>query len=149
MELALEVKFHLELHWVTRPWLRTLTKGSDVKYVFPLTKGSDVKTYFRGVGIYRFLRPQGRFTDFNIWDYALESATITQIADLICDEPAAGNIFTWSALATYEVTAQVRPLGCLEETGNVYENKHINKQTNKNVQSSWLVSTRYESIRVV
>ena len=35
MELALEVKFPLDFHWVTRPWWRTLTNGSDVKYVFP------------------------------------------------------------------------------------------------------------------
>ena len=35
MELALEEKFYLDFHWVTRPWRRTLTSGSDVKYVFP------------------------------------------------------------------------------------------------------------------
>ena len=34
MELALEVKFYLDFHWVTRPWRRRLTNGSDVKYVF-------------------------------------------------------------------------------------------------------------------
>ena len=34
-ELALEVKFHLDFHRVTRPWQRTLTNGSDFKYVFP------------------------------------------------------------------------------------------------------------------
>ena len=51
MELALQVKFYFDFHRVTRPWRRTLTNGSDVKYVFPLTNGSDVKnTYFRGVG---------------------------------------------------------------------------------------------------
>ena len=33
MELALEVKFYLDLHWVTRPWQRTLINGSGVKYV--------------------------------------------------------------------------------------------------------------------
>ena len=42
MELALEVKFYLDFHWVTRPWRRTLTNGSDVIYVFALTNGSDV-----------------------------------------------------------------------------------------------------------
>ena len=31
-ELALEITFHLDLHRVTRPWRRTLTSGSDVKY---------------------------------------------------------------------------------------------------------------------
>ena len=46
MELALEEKFYLDFHWVTRPWRRTLTNGSDVKYVFPLTNGSDVKYVF-------------------------------------------------------------------------------------------------------
>ena len=35
MELALEVKVHLDFHWVTRPWRRTLTNGNDVKYVIP------------------------------------------------------------------------------------------------------------------
>ena len=35
MELALEVKFYLDFHWVTQPWRRTLTNGRDVKYVFP------------------------------------------------------------------------------------------------------------------
>ena len=36
MELELEVKFHIEFNWVTRPWRRTLTNaGSDVKFVFP------------------------------------------------------------------------------------------------------------------
>ena len=35
MELAPQVKFHLDFHWVTRPWRRTLTNGSDLKYVFP------------------------------------------------------------------------------------------------------------------
>ena len=35
MELALEGKFCLDFHWVSRPWWRTLTNGSDVKYVFP------------------------------------------------------------------------------------------------------------------
>ena len=35
MELALEVKFDLDFHWVTHPWQRTLTNGSDVKSVFP------------------------------------------------------------------------------------------------------------------
>ena len=35
MELAFEVKLYLDLHWVTRPWRRTLTTGSDVKYVIP------------------------------------------------------------------------------------------------------------------
>ena len=49
MELALEVNFLMIFHWVTRPWQRTLTNGSDVKYVFPLTNGSDVKYVFRGV----------------------------------------------------------------------------------------------------
>ena len=34
MELALAVKFYLDFHWITRPWRRTLTNGSDVKYVF-------------------------------------------------------------------------------------------------------------------
>ena len=34
MELVLEVKFYLDFHWVTGPWWRTLTNGSDVKYVF-------------------------------------------------------------------------------------------------------------------
>ena len=49
MELALEVKFHLDFHWVTRPWRRTLTNGSDVKYVFPaaiqtrVVKGTSVQ----------------------------------------------------------------------------------------------------------
>ena len=28
-------KFFLDIHWVTRPWRRRLTNGSDVKYVFP------------------------------------------------------------------------------------------------------------------
>ena len=37
MELALEVILYFNFHWVTRPWRRTLTNGSDVK------------TYFRGV----------------------------------------------------------------------------------------------------
>ena len=46
MELALEMKFYLDFHWVTRAWRRTLTNGSDVKYVFPLTNGSDVKYVF-------------------------------------------------------------------------------------------------------
>ena len=40
MELALEVKFHLDFNWVTRPWRWTLTNGCDVK------------TYFRGVQYY-------------------------------------------------------------------------------------------------
>ena len=40
------MKFYLDLHWVTRPSRRTLTNGSDVKYVFPLTNGSDVKGVF-------------------------------------------------------------------------------------------------------
>ena len=35
IELALEVKFHLEFHWVTRPWWQTLANGRDVKDVFP------------------------------------------------------------------------------------------------------------------
>ena len=35
MELALEVKFYLDFHWVTRPWRRRLSNESDVKYVFP------------------------------------------------------------------------------------------------------------------
>ena len=35
MELAFEVKYDLDFHWVTRPWRRTLTNGSDVKYAFP------------------------------------------------------------------------------------------------------------------
>ena len=35
MKLALEMKFYVDFHWVTRPCRRTLTKGSDVKYVFP------------------------------------------------------------------------------------------------------------------
>ena len=35
MGLALEVKLDLDFHGVTRPWRRTLTNGSDVKYVFP------------------------------------------------------------------------------------------------------------------
>ena len=35
MELALEVKFRLDFHWVTRPWRRTLTYGSDFKYIPP------------------------------------------------------------------------------------------------------------------
>ena len=35
MELALEVKFHLEFHWVTRPWRRTLANGRDVEDEFP------------------------------------------------------------------------------------------------------------------
>ena len=34
-EFALEVKFYLDFHRVTQPWRRTLTNGSDVKYVFP------------------------------------------------------------------------------------------------------------------
>ena len=34
MELALEVKFYLNYHWAARPWRRTLTNGSDIKYVF-------------------------------------------------------------------------------------------------------------------
>ena len=34
-ELALEVKFYLGFHRVTRPWRRTLTNRSGVKYVFP------------------------------------------------------------------------------------------------------------------
>ena len=48
MELALEVKFYLDFHRVTRPWRRTLTNGSDVKYVFPrclctlIDNGNDV-----------------------------------------------------------------------------------------------------------
>ena len=42
-ELALEVKFYIKYHWVTRSWWRTLTNGSDVKYVFPLTKGNEVR----------------------------------------------------------------------------------------------------------
>ena len=46
MELALEVKFYLDFHWVTLPWWPTQTKGSDVKYVFPLTNGSVVKYVF-------------------------------------------------------------------------------------------------------
>ena len=32
-ELATEVKFYHDFHGVTRPWRRTLTSGSDVKYV--------------------------------------------------------------------------------------------------------------------
>ena len=35
MELALDVKFYLDFHCVTRPWRRTPTNGSDVNYVFP------------------------------------------------------------------------------------------------------------------
>ena len=35
MELALEVKFISTFTEFTRPWWRTLTNGSDVKYVFP------------------------------------------------------------------------------------------------------------------
>ena len=31
-EPALEVKFYLDLHRVTRPWRRTLTDGSDIKF---------------------------------------------------------------------------------------------------------------------
>ena len=34
MELALGVKFHLDFHWITRPWRRTLTNGGDAGYVF-------------------------------------------------------------------------------------------------------------------
>ena len=34
-ELALELKFYLDFHRVTWPLRRTLTNGSDVKYVFP------------------------------------------------------------------------------------------------------------------
>ena len=34
-EFALEVTFDLDFHWVTRPWRRTLTNGSDFKYVVP------------------------------------------------------------------------------------------------------------------
>ena len=30
-ELALEMKFHLDFHQVTKPWQQTLTNGSDVK----------------------------------------------------------------------------------------------------------------------
>ena len=44
--LAFVVKFYLDFHRVTRPRRRTLTNGSDVKYVFPLTNGSDVKYVF-------------------------------------------------------------------------------------------------------
>ena len=33
--LALEVTCYLDFHWVTRPWRRTLTNGSDVNDVFP------------------------------------------------------------------------------------------------------------------
>ena len=43
MELALEVTFYLDFHWVTRPWRRTETNLSDVKYELPLSNGSDVK----------------------------------------------------------------------------------------------------------
>ena len=46
MELAIEMKFYLDFHWVTHPWRRRLTNGSDIKYVFPLTNGSDVKYVF-------------------------------------------------------------------------------------------------------
>ena len=46
MELALEGKSYLDFNWVARPWRRTLTNGSDVKYVFSLTNGSDVKYVF-------------------------------------------------------------------------------------------------------
>ena len=35
MDLALEVKFISTFTEFTRPWWRTLTNGSDVKYVFP------------------------------------------------------------------------------------------------------------------
>ena len=35
IELALEVKFYLDVHWVTRPWRRTLANGNDLKDVFP------------------------------------------------------------------------------------------------------------------
>ena len=35
MEVALEVKFCLDFHWVSRPWRQTLTNRNDVKYVFP------------------------------------------------------------------------------------------------------------------
>ena len=41
-EIALDVKFYLDFHWVTRTWWRRPNNGSDVKYVFPLTKGSEV-----------------------------------------------------------------------------------------------------------
>ena len=41
---TLRVNFFLDFHWVIRPWRRTLTNGSDVKYVFSLANGSDVKT---------------------------------------------------------------------------------------------------------
>ena len=30
-----QVNFYLEFHWVTRQWRRTMTNGSDVKFVFP------------------------------------------------------------------------------------------------------------------
>ena len=48
MELVLEVKFHLDFHWVARPWRRTLTNGSDVKYVFPrcVSRTSGRSVYF-------------------------------------------------------------------------------------------------------
>ena len=45
-DLSLEMKFYLDFHRVARPWRRTLTNRSDVKYVFPLANGSGVKYVF-------------------------------------------------------------------------------------------------------
>ena len=75
MELALEVKFHLDVHWVTRSWRRTLTNGSDVKCggaFFPagLTLiaideahcvsqwGHDFRSSYRGLGCIRESLPK-------------------------------------------------------------------------------------------
>ena len=87
MELALEVKFYIVFHWVTRPWWRTLTKrkwrqirisadqrkwrqirillinGSDVEYLFPQRRTRDTLFELHWLSGHFPLQPTGGTQD--------------------------------------------------------------------------------------
>ena len=67
IELALELKFYLDFHWVSRPWRRTLTNGSDVKYIFLRSPCDAVRLWRRvPVDLWRDHVRLGHLTSFSL-----------------------------------------------------------------------------------